>query len=106
MTEQAQHSRLSPSSSYQWVKCPASIGLQELYPELDPDEARAGEASHWVASTCLTMREMQPDMLVGQTAPNGEKISIEMAEAAEVYVNDVLSIALTADVNFSFVTYL
>lgn len=93
MTEAKQHSRLSPSSSYQWVKCPASIGLQELYPELDNEEAEAGEASHWVASTCLTMRDIKPDMLVGQEAPNGVKVSLEIAEAAEVYVNDVLSLA-------------
>lgn len=89
LVQQAQHSRLAPSSSYQWVVCPASIGLQELYPEGDTEDSRAGEASHWVGSTCLTLRDITPDMLIGQDAPNGEKISVEMAESAAMHVNHV-----------------
>lgn len=91
MGDQSQHSPIPPSGSYQWVPCGGSVPLQKQFPETETEESLAGEASHWVASACISMPAIRPDMLVGQEAPNGEKISVEMAEAAAIYVSHVLA---------------
>lgn len=85
----SEHSVLAPSSAYQWVYCAGSLGLQRRYPERDNDEARAGDASHWVASSCLTTKNLNPEHLIEQRAPNNEEVTPEIAEAAQMYIDDI-----------------
>lgn len=87
--EKRLHFHHAPSSAFQWVECPASVGLQEQYPDLDDEEAREGEAAHWLAATCLTTLQLDPLELVGHTAPNGEIITLEIAQHTALYIQFV-----------------
>jgi hypothetical protein len=100
-----EHARLAPSASSIWGpgRCPGSVQMQEAYPEdKESEDAREGTASHWVASCCLESYQAHPESphpllpcrsMIGQAAPNGVVITEEMAEAADVYVKDVLGVA-------------
>lgn len=87
------HSRLSPSGASRWVKCPGAVIMGEQFPEPKDrrnEAAEEGTASHWVGSEVL---EGKPTPQVGQTAPNGIVIDLEMIEGAMVYVDAVRQVA-------------
>lgn len=90
--EQRLHHLWAPSSSSQWVECSASPELQQQYPDLDDEEAREGEAAHWVGMKCLTTLRLDPLELVGYTAPNGVVITLEMAQHVTVYTHFIETI--------------
>lgn len=79
------HSILAPSSMAQIVQCPASVAMQRPYPDAGGPEAQAGEASHWAGAEMLGGR--LPD--VGDTAPNGVRLDVEMLEGADEYYADI-----------------
>lgn len=84
----AEHSKLPPSSAARRVACPGSRGLEERYPEdKESPHAREGEAAHWVASEMLRLRSIPPG-----NAPNGEPITEEMYEGAELYFSSIMSV--------------
>lgn len=93
------HAFLAPSSAPQWVFCAASPSAQQQYPQEETDDTRDGTASHWVASETLDSyvaagNPVQlPSDFIGKTAPNGVLITGEMAEGAQMYVNDILQVA-------------
>lgn len=69
------HARLAPSSAYQWLNCPGSVQLQELFPEDGESEAsREGTAAHEVAAA---LASGQP---VPQVASNGVPVTQEMLD--------------------------
>jgi hypothetical protein len=76
------HALLAPSSMNTLMRCSGSIQLQRLYPEDDDSQdAREGTASHWGGQELL-----QGAMIdVGQVAPNGVVLDIDMVEGAEMY---------------------
>lgn len=80
------HAIVAPSSLDRTVQCPASLGLEALYPETEqgPDAAE-GEASHWAGAELLSGRLP----MEGDVAPNGVRLSVEMLEGADLYYNDV-----------------
>lgn len=82
------HSKLAPSSAATWVKCPGSIIVAPQGPESDPDTGREGDAAHWVATDRLNGVEL--GFALGVRHPNGVVITEEIANHAEVYVQDVL----------------
>lgn len=89
--------RLRPSSAPRWVPCPGSASMEARYPGEDSQAAREGTAAHWVAAEALNYwlsfaDTPRPTDHIGETAPNGIVITDEMAEAAAVYVDDVLGI--------------
>lgn len=93
-----EHARLAPSSAERWVECPGSVVMQERYPQNEEsEEAKEGTASHWVASETLEAYKkagtLFPPLLefIDTPAPNGVIITEEMAEGAEVYVEDIIS---------------
>lgn len=74
------HARLAPSSASRRVMCPGSLEMEERYPELEESpHSKEGNAAHYVAS------EMLKGNPLGDYAPNGEKITNEMIEGAELY---------------------
>lgn len=87
--EQRLHHLHAPSSASQWVECSAAPALQDQYPDTDDDSAREGEAAHWVGMWCLTTLNLDPLEMVGQKAPNGETITLEIAQHVAVYVQHV-----------------
>ncbi len=90
--DQRLHHPHAPSSAFQWVECSASVALQEQYPDTNDEDAREGEAAHWVGAKCLQTLSLNPLELVGHTAPNGEKITLEIAQHTAVYVKFIENI--------------
>lgn len=80
------HAILSPSSAARRVACPGSRALEALYPQEESPSAREGTAAHWVASEMIKYGSLAT---VGETAPNGETVTKEMVNGAELYFASV-----------------
>lgn len=98
MDDDVEHAPLAPSSAFQWVYCSMSPRAQKQYPEIENEDAAQGDASHWVGSSTLDSYQPHSQVLttagmIGWEAPNGVIINQEMADGAELYVNDILHIA-------------
>jgi hypothetical protein len=79
------HAKLAPSSAARRVTCPGSRALEEKYPETVPSvSSKEGTAAHWVASEYLNGRYSMPPC-----APNGEPITKEMLEGADLYEHEI-----------------
>ena len=95
------HAPLAPSSAPQWAWCSGSVMANMNAPDKQHPRTRAGTASHWVVSeglerwaspaggACMAMDWH------GATAPNGVVIDDEMAEGAQVFIDNALFIANT-----------
>lgn len=93
----AKHSKLPPSSAGRRVACPGSRALEEKYPENEESpHALEGHAAHWVASSYLysQIMDMEPEWWRRTNAktPNGEIITSEMYEGAELYVDHIFQV--------------
>lgn len=85
-----EHSVLAPSSAARRVVCPGSRQLEALYPETEPSLASLeGTAAHWVFAELFNDRTV----MEGDRAPNGVLIDGEMLEGADLFVEDVRSLA-------------
>ncbi len=95
----AEHAIIAPSANDVMVQCPGSVKAQQTVPELEESqESRDGTASHWVGSSVLiaykrNTGDIDPYSYIDKTAPNGVIITDEMAEAAELYIMEVLKVA-------------
>lgn len=79
-----------PSEAFRWVECNGAPALGEQFPERSVSPSRAeGIASHWAGALGLKGQAVP----VGTLAPNGVVLTEEMLEGAEMWVDDVLSIA-------------
>lgn len=97
MGDSVKHAILAPSSAPTWVYCSMSPRAQGQYPDYESQDSKDGTASHWIASSVLDSygphsNVIIPGAMVGWTAPNGVVITQEMADCAEIYVNDVLKV--------------
>lgn len=82
------HSKLSPSSAYQWVNCPGSVMMQEKFPDTAENTAAAeGTATAWYAEQVFKGMDPLPP-----SAPNGVFLTTEMREAIGLYVRTVQSV--------------
>jgi len=94
-----QHAILAPSSAPQWGHCSGSVMANMHAPDLDSEESLKGTAVHWVGEECLRGWQKHDGgcpscfQWVGTAAPNGVVIDEEMAEGAQVFVDDVLQVA-------------
>lgn len=83
------HSKLAPSSAARRMACPGSRKLEAQYPETEESKAaREGHAAHWLAQQYLLGDES--DFVL---APNGEEITDEMVEGAELYLAEVFAVS-------------
>jgi len=104
MSDGEVHARLAPSDAGRWSKCPGSVVMGEAIPELPDaaDHGKEGTAAHWVAAEVLsavgTGGAHPAANYLGTTAPNGAIITLEMIEAVDMYVNEVLGL-MSAGVN-------
>jgi len=79
------HSNLPPSSAARRVACPGSRALEAKYPEtIESEASREGTAAHWLAQ-----RYLLGDYEHYETAPNGEPITKEMREGADLYEHEI-----------------
>lgn len=92
----SEHAPLAPSSAPQWGECSGSMVAQASIPQPDTAETREGTAGHWVVSETLTAwkagHKIDCDAFVGRLAPNGVLIDEQIAEGAQVMVDDVLAV--------------
>jgi hypothetical protein len=80
------HSIFAPSSAERSVPCPASVTLEQRYPEAQADPAAAeGEAAHWALAEMLAGRPAP----LGARAPNGMFLTDEMIDGAIVMAEDI-----------------
>jgi len=83
-----EHSILAPSSAARRRQCPQSTTWEAMYPETEPtSDSAEGTAVHWACSEMLEGREID----VGVIAENGVVLTVEMLDAADLYVDDVTS---------------
>lgn len=87
------HSKLPPSSAARRVICPGSKALEEPYRGEQSQASREGEAAHWLAAWSLSaVKTSDKDLFPPEFAPNGEFISDEMIQGAELYQKHVFDI--------------
>lgn len=83
--------KLRPSQAIQWMRCPGSARMQELYKPpkgfFNNDAAEEGTAAHWVAAEALALLEVVH--VVDELAPNGVLVTNEMLSYADEYVSIV-----------------
>jgi Protein of unknown function (DUF2800) len=81
------HSIIPPSSGARRRQCSGSTMAEAKYPQTEESpEAKEGTAAHWAASEMLMDRPID----VGLIAPNGQYLTQEMIEGAELYYGDVV----------------
>ena len=86
------HAPLAPSSASRRKACAGSRKMETLYPQPDDTPASSeGTAAHWAASELLSGRTVDS----GQIAENGIMLTDEMIDAATMYADTVLAVALS-----------
>ncbi len=89
MTEpRAAHSPKGASSSERWMNCPGSVELIKnlSLPQTDePEYRREGTAAHEALALCL-LNAYDAWEVVNRTMSNGVVVSIEMADAVQVFL--------------------
>ena len=79
------HAKLAPSSAARRMACPGSRALEAQYPEtVESVFSREGTAAHWVAQQYLLGNFNLPIY-----APNGELITKEMLQGADIYEHEI-----------------
>lgn len=76
------HAFLPPSSASSWVECALWPTMNDRYPREASAEAAEGDAAHWCAWEILAGRECKE----GAAAPNGQIITEEMLDGADLIV--------------------
>lgn len=92
------HAPLAPSSAPQWANCSGSVMANAHVPDSEAPRTRAGTASHWVCSEGLEQFKLSglnscvADDWIGKVAPNGVVIDDEMAQGAQVFIDNASEI--------------
>lgn len=104
----AEHAPLPPSSAHLWGNCSASVEASRGVPNFGSVETEEGTAAHWALSETLAGWKFgaQTALLecvdfIGKTAPNGVVIDDEMAECAQMAVDDVVGLCQQYHAPFS-----
>lgn len=92
-----QNNKLYASKAAQRVACPGSHNLEAQFPNYETSSSREGDAAHWLAMKCLRDSHGLPDeelinpvKYVGESAENGEIITREMCDSADLFQRDVI----------------
>ena len=85
------HSDHSASSMSRWSICPGCIGLSKQVPRSDTVYSKEGTVAHDLGERCFTGDLLTPSQAFGATV-DGIKITAEMIEAVELYVEYVDSL--------------
>lgn len=83
--------RLRPSSAYQWAHCRGSIQAQAGRIDKEAPRTREGTATHWVGEDGAVSGLTDLQGYLGMTAPNGLRVTQEMVDGAQIYLNDMLA---------------
>jgi hypothetical protein len=85
------HATLGASSASRWIACPGSVRLSEGIPNTTSSFAQEGTAAHELAEHCLRQGKEAIEFL-GEEFEEVE-VTEEMAEAVQVYVDEVRRVA-------------
>lgn len=100
MTERPAHSPLGASSAERWMECPGSVGLLRRNLSLaesdEPDYRAEGTAAHSALERCLREKTDAWE-IVGWKTPNGREVTVEMADAIQVFLDTVRGPAYTEE---------
>ena len=77
---------LRPSKADRWGYCPGSAYMESQHPDDEGDAAREGTAAHWVAERAAEAPTVAPTIFIGQEAPNGVIITLDMVDTVNVYL--------------------
>lgn len=87
------HAKLSPSASHRWIACPGSVALSAQVPKPESSSyALEGTIAHALAENSLKLTK-PPRAFVGDTVEIDGSLHTfteEMAEAVDVYFNEVM----------------
>lgn len=89
------HALLSPSAAHRWMRCPASVALEQQCPDSSSSYADEGTAAHELAQMALTDNR-DADAYIGTTIHVGEReftVDDDMAGYVQVYLDEVRSLA-------------
>ncbi len=88
------HAKLAPSASSRWAgPCPGSIRVGAQCPDIESEYAAEGTAAHELAEYCLNFGENAEDAVDMEF--NGYIVDWEMANAVQVYLDEVRRLAPT-----------
>jgi len=77
------HSFLPPSGAHAWSICALWPTMNEAYPQESSAESLEGTAAHWVWQAILDGELVD----IGSVTPNGQIVTKEMVEGAELYLS-------------------
>lgn len=90
------HAPLPPSSAERWLSCPGSPNMERGLPDNEGPAAREGTFAHDIAARALD-EGRDAASFIGET--DGEfTVDADMAEHIQVYLDEVETLMLTADV--------
>jgi len=90
----SEHAILPPSSAGMWGHCSGSRAASSRFSDEETEANRLGTAAHELAELCLRADfDVHPSMFLGQQMSNGIVVDQEMVNCAEIYVDDVKSVA-------------
>lgn len=93
------HSSLPPSGAGIWIHCAAFRAMVAAFPETEPKPAAAeGVAAHWVMEQVFDGVEPEE----GARAPNGELVTADMLDGAQLIVDDVVGTLSEASFHVEF----
>lgn len=99
------HAKLSPSAYARWMNCPGSVQFIEYLEENNKVvyttsyAAEEGTAAHTLGEECLK-HGTDPRAYLGEKIYGDFKVTEEMCEAVEVYVDFVNALLMRANENF------
>lgn len=87
----AAHSKVGASSAKRWMTCPGSVRMIAPLPNTSSPAAREGTAAHQVAEECLLAGAAASSRIgdVIDVEGDGIVVTTEMAEAVQVYLDEV-----------------
>lgn len=94
------HSKLSPSGSHRWIKCPGSVKLSEQFPKpAAADYAIEGTAAHQLGEYCLKRNidavgmEGTKIKVTENNVVQDVEVTKDMTDAVQVYLDFIRSLA-------------
>lgn len=95
------HSSIGASTCHRWWNCPGSVALVATMPPQPPSPyAEEGTAAHELAERCLKTG-WAPEKFLDGVMENGIKVTEEMCEAVQVYLDTIYQDAIEMGISLN-----